>query len=51
MFESPTVAEIAFIITESQAQPVSEAALVRMLSEVQVTTEEEAEKSLQNRGQ
>jgi len=51
MFESPTVAEIAVIITESRAQPVSEAAFARMLSEVEVTTEEEAEKSLQNRGQ
>ncbi|HYT22705.1 MAG TPA: amino acid adenylation domain-containing protein [Candidatus Polarisedimenticolia bacterium] len=46
MFESPTVAEIAFIITESQAQPVSEAAIARMLSEVEVTTEEEAQKIL-----
>jgi acyl carrier protein len=46
MFESPTVAEIAVIITESRAQPVSEAAFARMLSEVEVTTEEEAEKIL-----
>ena len=46
MFESPTVAEIAVIVTESRAQPVSEAALARMLSEVEVTTEEEAQKIL-----
>jgi amino acid adenylation domain-containing protein len=44
LFESPTVAEIAVIVTESQAQPVSEAALARMLSEVEVTTEEERRK-------
>jgi acyl carrier protein len=46
MFESPTVAEIAVIIKESQAQRMSEAELAHMLSEIEVTTEEEAQKSL-----
>jgi acyl carrier protein len=46
MFESPTVAAIAVIIEESQAQRMSEAELAYMLSEIEVTTEEEAQRIL-----
>jgi acyl carrier protein len=44
MFESPTVAAIAVIIEENQAQRMSEAELARLLSEIEVKTEEEAQK-------
>jgi acyl carrier protein len=46
MFESPTVAAIAVIIEESLAQRMSEAELAYMLSEIEVTTEDEAQKVL-----
>jgi acyl carrier protein len=46
LFESPTVAEIAVITTESQVKRASEAELAQMLREVEVTTEEEAQKIL-----
>jgi amino acid adenylation domain-containing protein len=44
LFESPTVAAMAGIIQESQAQRMSEAELANMLSEIEATTEEEAQK-------
>jgi hypothetical protein len=40
------VAEIAVITTESQVKRASEAELAQMLREVEVTTEEEAQKIL-----
>jgi len=46
LFDSPTVAEMAVIITENQAKRVSDAELARMLREVEAMTEEEAQKQL-----
>lgn len=46
LFESPTVAEIAVITTESQVKRASDAELAQILREVEVTTEEEARKIL-----
>jgi acyl carrier protein len=46
MFESPTVAEMADVITQSQWKQASEAELAQMLGEVEATTEEDAEKLL-----
>jgi amino acid adenylation domain-containing protein len=46
MFESPTVAEMAVIITQTQWKQVSEAELAQILREVEATTEEDAEKLL-----
>ena len=42
MFESPTVAEMAAIITQTQAKQASEAELAQMLCEVEATTEKDA---------
>jgi acyl carrier protein len=42
LFESPTVAEMAVIITERQAKRVSEADLAAFLHNVEAMTEEEA---------
>jgi amino acid adenylation domain-containing protein len=46
MFESPTVAEMAVIITQSQWKQVSEGELAQILREVEATTEEDAQKML-----
>ena len=46
LFESPTVAEMAAIITQNQAKPASDAELTQMLREVQALTEEEAKNVL-----
>jgi hypothetical protein len=46
LFEAPTVAEMAVIITENQAKRVSEAELAQMLREVEAMTEGEAQKQL-----
>jgi amino acid adenylation domain-containing protein len=46
LFESPTVSEMAVIITESQAKRASEAELAEILREVEASTEEEAQKIL-----
>jgi acyl carrier protein len=46
LFDAPTVAEMAVIITENRAKRVSDAELARMLREVEAMTEEEAQKRL-----
>ena len=46
LFESPTVAELAVIITESQAQRAREVELAEILHDVEARTEEEAQKLL-----
>jgi long-subunit acyl-CoA synthetase (AMP-forming) len=46
MFESPTVAEMAAIITQTQAKQASDTELARMLREVEATTHEDALKML-----
>jgi len=46
MFESPTVAEMADVITQSQWKQASEAELAQLLGEVEATTEEDAQKML-----
>jgi acyl carrier protein len=46
LFETPTVAEMAVIITESQAQRANEAELAEILHDVEARTEEEAQKIL-----
>ncbi len=46
LFESPTVAELAVIITESQAKRVSEADLAAFLHNVEAMTEEETQTML-----
>ena len=46
LFDSPTVAEMAVIITENQAKRVSDEELAQMLREVEAMTEEEAQKQL-----
>ena len=44
IFDAPTVAEMASVITENQVKRASEAVLNRMLSEVEAMTEEDAQK-------
>jgi amino acid adenylation domain-containing protein len=46
LFDAPTVAEMAAIITGNQSKRASEEALNRMLSEVEAMTEEETQKQL-----
>jgi len=46
MFEAPTVAEMAAIITQNQAKRANDAELAQMLREVEAITEEEAQKQL-----
>ena len=46
LFDSPTVAEMAAIITENQAKRASDTELAQMLREVEAITEEEAQKQL-----
>ena len=46
LFESPTVAEMAIIIAQTQAKPAPAAALAQMLREVEAMTDEEAEKQI-----
>jgi hypothetical protein len=46
LFESPTVAEMAVIITESQAQRANDAELAEILHDLEARTEEEAQKIL-----
>ena len=46
MFESPTIAEIAIIITKNQAKRASEAELAQILCESDATTEKDTEKLL-----
>lgn len=50
LFESPTVAEMAAIITRHQNDKAGEAELARMLSEVEAMTEAEAHKQLEKTG-
>ena len=44
LFQSPTVAEMAAIITQNQAKQASDAELARMLREVEAMTEDEAQR-------
>ena len=44
IFESPTVAELAVIITGRQVEPADETELAQLLREVEAITEEEAQK-------
>jgi surfactin family lipopeptide synthetase C len=46
LFESPTVAEMAAIITANQAKLASDEDLAQMLREVDVMTEEEVQRQL-----
>jgi amino acid adenylation domain-containing protein len=46
LFDAPTVAEMAAIITQNQAKRASDAELAQMLREVEAMTEEEAQKQL-----
>jgi amino acid adenylation domain-containing protein len=46
LFQSPTVAEMAAIITQNQAKKASPEDLARLLSEVEALSEEEAQKQL-----
>jgi amino acid adenylation domain-containing protein len=46
LFQSPTVAEMAVIITENQAKRASKAELAQMLREVEAMTDEEAQTRL-----
>jgi len=46
LFDAPTIAEMAGIITQSQAERVSEAELAQMLCEVEAMTEEEAQQRM-----
>ena len=46
LFDAPTVAEMASLITQNQANPASEAELEHMLREVEGMTEEEVQKQL-----
>jgi hypothetical protein len=48
LFNSPTVAQMAAIITQTQAKRTSDAELVTMLSGVEAMTEEEARTVLEN---
>ena len=46
LFESPTVAKMAAIITQNQAKRVSQAELPQMLREVEAMTEQEVQRRL-----
>jgi tyrocidine synthetase-3 len=46
LFQSPTVAEMAAIITQNQAKRASPEDLARLLSEVEALSDEEAQKLL-----
>jgi len=46
LFDAPTVAQMAAVITKNQVKRASEETLNRMLSEVEAMTEEEAQKQL-----
>ena len=46
IFESPTVAGIAIIISQYQAEPSSDAALAQMLRDVEAMTDEEAQNKI-----
>ena len=46
LFDAPTVAEMAAIITHNQAQRASDAELAQLLREVEAMTEQEAQKQL-----
>ena len=46
LFDAPTVAEMAAIITQNQTKQASHAEIAQMLSEVESMTEEEAQKQL-----
>jgi amino acid adenylation domain-containing protein len=46
LFDAPTVAKMALIITQNQAKLATDAEVARMLCEVEAMTEEEAEKLL-----
>ena len=46
LFQSPTVAKMAAVITQNQAAPVSQAELPQMLREVEAMTEQEAQRRL-----
>ena len=46
MFESPTVAELTAIITQTQWKQASEPELAQILREVAATTEEDAQKMI-----
>ena len=48
VFDSPTVAEIATIITGSQANQASEAELAEMLREVEAMTDADAQRVMDN---
>jgi amino acid adenylation domain-containing protein len=50
LFDAPTVAEMAAIITQNQAKRASDAVLAQLLREVEAMSEEEAEKRLTNDG-
>lgn len=49
LFDAPTVAEMAAIITQNQATREGDAELAKMLREVEAMTEEEAQKQLAER--
>ena len=44
LFESPTVAEMAAIVTQNQTKRASDAGLAQMLREVEAMTEDEAQR-------
>ena len=46
LFQSPTVAKMAAVITQNQAKRASDAELAQMLSEVEAMTDEEAQRRL-----
>jgi surfactin family lipopeptide synthetase C len=46
LFDAPTVAQMAAVITKNQVKRASEETLNRMLSEVEAMTEEEAQQQL-----
>jgi hypothetical protein len=46
LFDAPTVAEMAFIITQHQTNRVSEAELSQLIHEVEAMTELEAQEQL-----
>jgi len=50
LFESPTVAEMAIVITENQAKKLSEGHLTRILSDLEALTEEEAARLVLDQG-
>ena len=46
LFQSPTVAKMAAVITQNQAKRASNAELTQMLREVEAMTDEEAQRRL-----